>query len=108
LRPLYQKTFIRAWREYREMSQEELAYKVGEYLREAGISEKGYSYASIGRIENGRMPYSQPIMEGIADALGVTVATLIAEPPPQEGEEMPPDRETLIKLWNDVRRTVSR
>ncbi|WP_080654838.1 helix-turn-helix domain-containing protein [Bradyrhizobium japonicum] len=108
LRPLYQKTFIRAWREHREMSQEELAYKVGEYLREAGISEKGYSYASIGRIENGRMPYSQPIMEGIADALGVTVATLIAEPPPQEGEEMPPDRETLIQLWHDVRRTVRR
>lgn len=90
------------------MSQEELAYKVGEYLRENGISEKGYSYASIGRIENGRMPYSQPIMEGIADALGVTVATLIAEPPPKEGEEIPPDRETLIQLWHDVRRTVRR
>lgn len=108
LRPLYQRTFIRAWREHREMSQEELAEKVGEYLREQGITEKGYSYASIGRIENGRMPYSQPIMEGISDALGVPVATLIAQPPPREGEEVPPDQETLIRLWNDVRRTVRR
>jgi transcriptional regulator with XRE-family HTH domain len=108
LRPLYQRTFIRAWREYRDMSQEELADKVGEYLSEKGISEKGYTYASIGRIENGRMPYSQPIMEGIAEALRVPVATLIAQPPPQEGEEMPPDQETLIRLWNDIRRTVSR
>lgn len=90
------------------MSQEELAEKVGEHLRENGISDKGYTYASIGRIENGRMPYSQPIMEGISEALGVPVATLIAQPPPQEGEEMPPDQETLIRLWNDVRRTVRR
>ena len=81
LRPLYQRTFIRAWRDYREMSQEELAGHVGEYLLENEISEKGYTHASIGRIENGRMPYSQPIMEGIAKALGVTVAMLISTPP---------------------------
>jgi transcriptional regulator with XRE-family HTH domain len=108
LRPLYQRTCIRAWREYRDMSQEELAEKVGEYLLEAGISDKGYSYASIGRIENGRMPYSQPIMEGISAALRVPVATLIAQPPPKEGEEAPPDQETLLKLWNDVNRAVRR
>jgi transcriptional regulator with XRE-family HTH domain len=108
LRPLYQRTFIRAWRERREMSQEELADKVGEYLLESGISDKGYSYASIGRIENGRMPYSQPIMEGISQALGVPVATLIAHPPPEDGEEPPPDQETLMRLWKDINRAVRR
>ena len=108
LRPLYQRTFIRAWRERREMSQEELAEKVGDYLLESGISDKGYSYASIGRIENGRMPYSQPIMEGISQALGVPVATLIAQPPPEEGEDQPPDQETLVRLWYDVHRAVRR
>lgn len=108
LRPLYQRTFIRAWRERRKMSQEELAEKVGDYLLESGISDKGYSYASIGRIENGRMPYSQPIMEGISQALGVPVATLIAQPPPEEGEDPPPDQETLLRLWKDVHRAVRR
>ncbi len=101
LRPLYQRTFIRQWREYREMSQEELAGHVAEYLMENEISEKGYTYASIGRIENGRMPYSQPIIEGIAKALGVSVATLITTPPPPKGEPLPPDPATLLKLWTE-------
>ena len=102
LRPLYQKTFIKQWREYRNnMSQEELAERVGEYLSENGISEKGYTYASIGRIENGRMPYSQPIMEGISVALGVPVATLITTPPPEPGQPVPPDPGTLLRLWSE-------
>ena len=108
LRPLYQRTFIRAWREKRKMSQEELAARVGEYLEENEISEKGYSHASIGRIENGRMPYSQPIIEGISKALGVPVATLIALPPPDDDTEPPPDQEALMALWNNVSRTVGR
>lgn len=101
LRPLYQRTFIKQWREYRELSQEELASAVGEYLQERGISEKGYTYASIGRIENGRIPYSQPIIEGIAEALGVSVATLITTRPPFPGEPLPPDPETLLRLWSE-------
>jgi transcriptional regulator with XRE-family HTH domain len=101
LRPMYQPTFIRAWREYREMSQEELAEKVGEYLEERGISEKGYTHASIGRIENGKMPYKQPIMEGIADALDVTVAMLIAQPPPSDPNSPTPD-DDLRGAWNNA------
>jgi transcriptional regulator with XRE-family HTH domain len=83
------------------MSQEELAYLVGEYLRENEITEKGYSHASIGRMENGRLPYSQPIMEAIAKTLGVSVATLITTPPPKKGEPLPPDPETLLHFWNE-------
>ncbi|MCK1276192.1 helix-turn-helix transcriptional regulator [Bradyrhizobium sp. 61] len=108
LRPLYQKTFIKQWRDYREMSQEELAEHVAEYLRENEISEKGYTYASIGRMENGRIPYSQPIMEGISKALGVSVATLITTPPPAPGEPLPPDPETLLKVWNEGRKSSGR
>lgn len=104
LRPLYQRTFIKAWREFREMSQEELAEKVAEYLLENEISEKGYTYASIGRMENGRIPYSQPIMEGISKALGVSVATLITTPPPKPGDPLPPDPETLLRVWNEGRK----
>jgi transcriptional regulator with XRE-family HTH domain len=101
LRPLYQRTYIKQWREYREMSQEELAEAVGEYLSENGISEKGYTHASIGRIENGRMPYSQPIMEGISQALRVPVATLITVPPPEDGQPIPPDPAALLRMWKE-------
>lgn len=83
------------------MSQEELAELVAEYLRDNEISEKGYTYASIGRMENGRIPYSQPIMEGISKALEVPVATLITTPPPSPGEPLPPDPATLLRLWNE-------
>lgn len=100
LRPLYQKTHIKGWREYREMSQEELAEKVAEYLLENEISQKGYTYASIGRMENGRIPYSQPILEGISKTLGVSVAMLITTPAPKPGEPLPPEPEMLLRLWN--------
>lgn len=101
LRPLYQKTFIKEWRLYKDMSQGELAQQVSDYLLENEIRVKGYTYASIGRMENGRIPYSQPIMEGISKALGVSVATLIAIPPPSEGEPLPPDPGTLLKVWSE-------
>lgn len=106
LRPQYQRTQIRAWREAKDMSQEELAQKVGDYLAERGISEKGYTHASIGRIERGLIPYSQPIMEAISDALGVPVQALIAQPPPDPGEDPPPSHADLLKLWKDLQRTI--
>lgn len=106
LRPQYQRTHIRAWREAKKMSQEKLAQKVGDYLAEMGISEKGYTHASIGRIERGLIPYSQPIMEAISDALGVPVQALIAQPPPNPGQVAPPSHDDLLRLWEDVQRTI--
>jgi len=101
LRPLYQRTQIRQWREYKEWSQDELADAVGAYLLERGINEKGYTYASIGRVERGLIPYSQPIIEGISHALGVPVEWLIAVPPPDKGQPMPPDPGALVRLWRE-------
>lgn len=101
LRPQYQRTCIKQWRVYKKLSQDQLADKVGAYLLERGITEKGYTYASIGRIENGVIPYSQPIMEGISYALGVPVEMLIALPPPDHGQPMPPDPGTLVRLWQE-------
>lgn len=108
LRPRYQRTFIKQWRVYRAMSQEELADMVGAYLQERGIRENGYTHASIGRIENGLIPYSQPIMEAISQALRVPVATLISRPPPNPGEEEPPDPEDLERFWREFSRITKR
>jgi transcriptional regulator with XRE-family HTH domain len=81
-RPSFQPTKIKECREAKELSQEELAAKVGEYLAERGLA-KGYSYATIGRLERGLVRYTQPVMEAIADSLGCDVPTLIVGPRPQ-------------------------
>lgn len=78
-RPRFQPTKIKECRENKNLSQEQLAAKVGEYLAERGLA-KGYSYSMIGRLERGIVRYTQPIMEAIADALGCDVPTLIVGP----------------------------
>jgi transcriptional regulator with XRE-family HTH domain len=65
-RPLH---FIAAWREHRGVSQEQLAEEIG------------YSEASISRVETGKQPYNQRMIEAIARALNVSVADLIAVDP---------------------------
>ncbi|HEY1980722.1 MAG TPA: helix-turn-helix transcriptional regulator [Xanthobacteraceae bacterium] len=101
-RPSFQPTKIKECREQKNLSQEQLAYHVGEYLAERGLA-KGYSYSMIGRLERGKVRYTQPIMEAIADALGVDVPTLIVgpreqhAPPPFWSEATPEEREKLAE-----------
>jgi transcriptional regulator with XRE-family HTH domain len=78
-RPRFQPTKIKECREAADLTQDQLAVKVGEYLAERGLA-KGYSYSMIGRLERGIVRYTQPVMEAIADALGCDVPTLIVGP----------------------------
>jgi transcriptional regulator with XRE-family HTH domain len=72
----YRRTFIRQWRETKSMTLEQLAERV---TKKTG----GMTHASLSRIERGLQPYSQPILEAIADELtdGDVVPTLIRDPP---------------------------
>lgn len=79
-RPDYQRTFVKQWRDYRNMTQEQLAERVSAFLIERG-AKKGYTYASIGRLERGLMPYSQPVLEALADSLGTDPASLLIRDP---------------------------
>jgi transcriptional regulator with XRE-family HTH domain len=74
-KPLRRPTFIRQWRESKKMSLEELAERVG---KKTG----GMTHASLSRIERGLQPYSQPILEAIADVLtsGDVAALLVLDP----------------------------
>jgi transcriptional regulator with XRE-family HTH domain len=76
-RPL-SRTFIREWRISRGLSLEELAEAVGKHL--AG----GFTHASLSRIERQLQPYSQPILEAIAQELNTSVASLLARAPGDE------------------------
>ena len=78
----FKKTFIREWRQKRGLSLRRLADRLE---REPGGAPI-ISHASLGRIEKGEQPYSQPILEALADALGVTVGMLLEVHPDREGD----------------------
>jgi transcriptional regulator with XRE-family HTH domain len=64
--------FIKEWREFRQLSQEELGALVGT------------SKATISRIENMAQGYTQDGIEAIADALGTHVAALLSRLPTEQ------------------------
>ncbi|MGR9384885.1 helix-turn-helix domain-containing protein [Rhizobium leguminosarum] len=77
----YNKTYIKEWREYRGLSLRRLADRL-----ELDGPDETLSHSSIGRIENGQQPYSQPILEALAAALNVSVTDLLSVDPTKEGE----------------------
>lgn len=84
-KPLFKRTYIRNWRKKAQLSLRALADRMevepgGDLL---------ISHVSIGRIERGQQPYSQPIIEAIAEALGVSVSALL---------EINPDIENSVVL----------
>ena len=93
----YGKTYIREWRERRGLSLRRLADRI-----EMDGPEDTLSHASIGRIENGLQPYSQPIMEALAHALDVSVVDLIGTDPTKEGEVV-----DLMRLIDDKNRDLA-
>jgi transcriptional regulator with XRE-family HTH domain len=72
-RPVYRATFIRQWREFRGLTLEQLGERVG------------LTHVSLSRIERGLQPYSQPVMEAIAEALQTDVPSLIMRNPEEPG-----------------------
>lgn len=77
----YKRTYIKEWRQKRGLSLRKLAGRI-----EAAPGEELISFSSLARIEKGQQPYSQPIIEGIAAALDVTVPMLLEINPDFEGE----------------------
>lgn len=68
------RTYIRAWREKRGYTLDDMVGR----LELLGAKMTG---ASLSRIERGIQPYSQDVLEAIAEALDVTAADLIENNP---------------------------
>lgn len=81
------RTFIREWREFRELTQDQL----GERLNTSG--------GSISRIESGVQPYTQDTLEALAEALQTDAASLLMRDPSA------PD--AIWSIW-DQAKTVER
>lgn len=85
----FRKTFIRQWREHRDMTLETLAERVGTKIG-------GMTHASLSRIERGLQPYSQAILEAIADELtNGDVASLLMRDPA--------DPEAIWSIWDKAK-----
>jgi transcriptional regulator with XRE-family HTH domain len=67
------RTYIREWREFRNLTQEQLAERIGA------------SNGAISQLERGLTAYTQPMLEALADALMCEPADLLMRDPTQPG-----------------------
>lgn len=73
----YSPTYMRAWRESAGLSMDALLNRIAE----AGVSDlEGLSKSSLSRIETGKQPYNQAILEAIAHALDCALRPIYWRP----------------------------
>ncbi len=96
----YRITFIRRWREYRGLTLEQLAERIGS------------THATLSRVERGLLPYSQIMLEALADALGTDAPSLLMrDPTDPEGvwsiweNATPNERRMIVDLARTVTKT---
>jgi len=87
--------FIKEWRQSKNLSLRKLADRLVSDTFEPVIS-----YASLSRIEKGEQPYSQDILEAIAEALGTSPASLLIFDPTRDSG--------LLTIWGSDTRSGSR
>lgn len=73
----FRKTHLREWRKFRRLSQKEVVQQ----LLKFGDPNLAKTEASLSRLENGLQPYSQPIMEALAEVYQTKVGLLIDSNP---------------------------
>lgn len=74
-------TYIRHWRKERDYTLDEMVGR----LEVLGVKTTA---ATLSRIETGKVPYGQDLLEAIADALDVTVSQLVEHNPEMPGAEI--------------------
>lgn len=101
-RAQYRRTFIRQWRDHRGLTLEQLAERVGS------------THVSLSRIERGLQPYSQPLLEAIAEALQTDVASLLMRDPsgPEDiwsvwDQAKPAERKTIVDIAKTLIKSAS-
>lgn len=102
----FRRTFIRQWREHRELTLEVLAERVGEHLPD------GFTHASLSRIERGLQPYSQAVLEALAEELRTDPASLLMRDPSDEkaiwsiwDQAQPGERQMISDIVKSVVKT---
>lgn len=76
--------FLKEWREYRGLNQEQAADRIG------------VDRTTLGRIENRKIAYTQPVLEAAAEAYSCEPWDLLNRDPNKEGQ--------VIDLLNELRK----
>lgn len=76
------RTFIREWRKYRNLTLEQLAERVG------------ISHGQLSKVERGKKPYKQELLEALADKLDTDPASLLMRDPS--------DPEGIWSIWDQI------
>ncbi|WP_210338435.1 helix-turn-helix domain-containing protein [Bradyrhizobium genosp. L] len=93
------RTYFREWRDYRGLTQEQAAERVAAFLIENGLA-KGYTHASIQRLEAAKIGYTQGVLEALAHAYNTDVASLLMrDPMVLKGSS---DARALWSIWDQA------
>lgn len=84
----FRKTYIRAWRKFRNLTLERLVERLVDTAGEMTVG-------NLSQIERGNQPYSQPQLEALAEALQTDVASLLMRDPT--------DSEALWSIWDQAK-----
>jgi len=76
--------FLQQWREFRGLTQEQAADRIG------------WDRTTLGRVEKGRIPYGQGLLEAAAEAYDCEVWDLLNVDPTKQGEVV--DFTALLKM----------
>lgn len=106
LKKAFRKTFIRQWRNHRNLTLEALSSR----LEELGLHDLGPSHLSM--LERGQRGYTQETLEALANALQTDVASLLMRNPTDEDaiwsiweNAAPAERRTITEVVKAVVRT---
>ena len=94
LKPSRPPHFLREWRKHADMTLEAAAEAVGEATGE------GFTHASLSRMERGKQPYSQPVLEALAALYKTDPASLLMR--------NPSDPDAIWSLWDQAKTAEQR
>jgi len=100
--PRFRPTFIAQWREYRNLTQEQLAGRLG------------MTQSHLSMLENRKRGYTQETLEAIAEALQTDAASLLMRNPMSEDaiwsiweKAKPGERQMIVNIAKTVLKTGS-
>lgn len=108
--------FLRQWRDFRRLSLEAVAEKImllsAERASDGGGRARTMTHATLSRIERGKLPYNQHLLELLADIYGTDVASLLVRNPSNLeaiwsiwDELKPLERHQLVEMAKVIKRT---
>lgn len=111
------KHFLRKWRKRRDLTLEDVAARIEVLSAERALNDPEaraitMTHATLSRIERGKLPYNQHLLELLAEIYRTDVATLLMRDPDKPEaiwdiwEQLAPvQREQVVEIAKTIKRT---